>query len=108
MIRGLRILAILIVIPTLYFLWFNAERDGVETLYFMLPDIVVCLGLIVAAARGGRQTLLVAYALACGVFMTATLGDYWTEGLAGVPPGAAIGVVVTTIAIALLMRKPTS
>lgn len=104
MIRWLRILAVLIVIPTLYFLYYNAEREGVETLYFLLPDIFVSIALVAAAIHGGRNVLLAAYALAAGVFMTATLGDFWTEGLAGAPPGAAIGFVVCLVVIGLLLR----
>jgi hypothetical protein len=91
--------------PTIAALIFNGQRDGYENLYYLLPDGLLCLGLVAAAIHGGRQSLLVAYAVALGVFMTATFGDLWTEGLAGTPPGAAIGVVLCVVVIALLMRR---
>lgn len=104
----LRILALIIVLPTLAMLWVNGARDGVGTLYFLWPDIVVCLVLLIAAARGGRDMLLVAYALAAGVFMTATLGALWTQGLAATPPGAALGAVVCAVVLgSLLLRART-
>lgn len=99
-----RVLALVIIPPTLIALWVNGRRDGVETLYYLWPDIAVCIALLAAATHGGRNVLLAAYALAAGVFMTATLGDYWTEGPAGTPPGAAIGLVACAAMIALLLR----
>lgn len=105
MIRALRILAALMVPPTLYFLYYNAHRDGVETLFFLLPDLVVCAALLAAAVHGGRQALLVAYALAAGVFVTAMLGPLWTEGLAATPSGASLGVVICAAAIVVLVRR---
>jgi hypothetical protein len=104
MLNTARVLAIIIVIPTLAMLWVNGQREGFETLYFLLPDIIACAALVAAAMHGGRNVLLAAYALAAGVFMTATFGDYWTEGLAGTPPGAAIGVVACVLMIAVLLR----
>jgi hypothetical protein len=104
MLRIARVLAVIVVIPTLAMLWINGQRDGFETLYFLLPDVIVCLALLAAAIHGGRNVLLAAYALAAGVFMTATFGDYWTEGLAGTPPGAAIGVVACVVMIGVLLR----
>jgi hypothetical protein len=104
MLRLPRILAIVIIMPTLAMLWINGRRDGFETLYYLLPDVVVCLALLAAAIHGGRNVLLAAYALAAGVFMTATLGDYWIEGLAGTPPGAAIGAIACFAIIGLLLR----
>lgn len=104
MILFVRILAVVIIIPTLAMLWVNGRRDGFETLYFLLPDIFVSLALLAAAIHGGRNALLAAYALAAGVFMTATFGDFWTEGLAGTPPGAAIGFAACLFVIGLLLR----
>jgi len=104
MLRIARILALVIIPPTLFALWVNGQPDGVGTLYFLWPDIIVCLALLAAAIHGGRTVLLAAYALAAGVFMTATLGDYWTEGLAGTPPGAAIGMALCGAMAALLLR----
>jgi hypothetical protein len=99
-----RVLAIIIVIPTLAMLWVNGQREGFETLYFLLPDIIACAALVAAAVHGRRNVLLAAYPLAAGVFMTATFGDYWTKGLAGMPPGAAIGVIACAVMIGLLLR----
>jgi hypothetical protein len=105
---ALRILAVVIIASTLVMLWVNGARDGAGTLYFLWPDIVLCLALLIAAVRGGRDLLLAAYALAGGVFMTATLGGMWTEGLGATPPGAAIGFFACLIAIALLLRRTSS
>lgn len=104
MIRFARILALIIIPPTLIALWINGRLDGVETLYFLLPDIVVCAALLAGVIHGGRAVLLAAHSLAAGVFLTATLGDYWTEGLVGVPPGAAIGTVACAVMIGFLLR----
>jgi hypothetical protein len=104
--RWIRILAVAIVPPTIAALVFNGQRDGYENLYYLLPDALLCIALIAAAIHGSRQSLLVAYSVALGVFMTATFGDLWTEGLAGTPPGAAFGVVLCLAVIVLLMRQP--
>lgn len=100
----LRALAVIIVLPTLAMLWINGERDGVETLYFLLPDIFVSLALLAAAIHGGRKVLLAAYALAAGVFMTATFGDLLDRGAGGHAAGAAIGLVACLSVTALLLR----
>lgn len=98
-----RLFVFAIIAPTLALLWFNAQREGWTNLYYLLPDLVVCAGLMLAAVHGGSSLLLVAYAAAGGVFMTATLGGYWTEGLAGTPPGAAIGAAACGIMIAIIL-----
>jgi hypothetical protein len=108
MLKALRILALVVIAPTLAMLWVNGVREGVETLYYLLPDTILCLVLLLAAIRGGRELLIAAYALAAGVFMTATLGELWTEGLAATPPGAAIGFFTCMIVIVLLLRAPSS
>ena len=93
---------LVIIAPTLVLLWLNGQREGFGGLYYLLPDLVACAVLLFAAWSGQRHLVLMAYALAAGVFMTATLGVYWTEGLAHVPPGAALGLLACAVWIALI------
>ena len=105
MIACIRIAAVLIAVVTVIFLYVNAQTRGWGSLYFLWPDVVVSVGLVAAAVHGGRVSLIAAFAAAAGVFITATLGPLWTEGLAATPPGASLGVVVCAAAIVALMRR---